>query len=181
MVHAWIFAVLVLQGVTNAVAHASGFSPLCGDAHPLVTDSVSALRDYCNLYRDQYDLSCESRTFQLVCAWRIRSASWISRHSFLEEDLVTHFVVLPNFQDDEAMFEGTIENSAALLRQKNTCALCLPWRPARVRTLKTQAERLMAATGHLEDMIATRHQLGVAAVFMTVGDADTLALSSPSV
>ena len=36
-----------------------------------------------------------------------------------------------------------------------------------------KAERLMAATGHLEDVVATRHQPGVAAVFMTVGDADT--------
>ena len=49
------------------------------------------------------------------------------------------------------------------LRQRNTCALCWPWRPARVRTLQDKAERLMATNGHLfEEMMATYHSLGIA-------------------
>ena len=35
------------------------------------------------------------------------------------------------------------------LRQRNTCALCWPWRPVRVRILQDKDERLMATNGHL--------------------------------
>ena len=51
--YALICPMLVVQGVTDAVLPASGFSPLWGDAHPPVTGSAPALRDDCNLYRHQ--------------------------------------------------------------------------------------------------------------------------------
>ena len=40
----------------------------------------------------------------------MRSAFSINRHSLLEEDPVTHFVVLPNLQEDEGMLRETQEN-----------------------------------------------------------------------
>ena len=42
--------------------------------------------------------------------WRMRSSLSTNRHSSLEEDPVTHFVVLPNLQEDEGMHRETLEN-----------------------------------------------------------------------
>ena len=61
--------------------------------------------------------------FRGVGAWRLHSASSINWHSFLEEEPVTHFVVLPNFQEDEAMFREPLKILAAFLRQKDACTL----------------------------------------------------------
>ena len=60
----------------------------------------------------QHDLGCKSRNFQrrFVGAWLMRSASSISLHSSLEEEPVTHFVALPNLQEDEGMLRETLEN-----------------------------------------------------------------------
>ena len=42
--------------------------------------------------------------FRGVGAWRLHSALSINWHSLLEEEPVTNFLVLPNFQEDEAVF-----------------------------------------------------------------------------
>ena len=55
----------------------------------------------------------------------MRSASSITLHSLLEEEPVTHFVVLTNFQEDEAMVREHPKILAALLRQRDACTLVL--------------------------------------------------------
>ena len=87
---------LVIQAVTNAVLHASGFSPLHGDAHPLVTGSVSALRDYCHLDPNQSSAG-------LVLGTSVLGRPSIGILSSTEKP-VAHFVVLPDFHEDEAVF-----------------------------------------------------------------------------
>ena len=42
--------------------------------------------------------------------WRMRPALSIDWHTLLEEDLVAHFVVHPNYQEDESMHRETLEN-----------------------------------------------------------------------
>ena len=85
----------------KALSLASGFSPLGDDAHACrrlcLTKHVP--RDCCHLDYGQHDLGCKSRNFQrrFVAAWLMRSASSISLHSLLEEEHVTHAVVLPKF------------------------------------------------------------------------------------
>ena len=49
--------------------------------------------------------------FSWVGAWRIRSASSTNWHPFLEKNTAAHFVdfvVLPNYHEDVAVFEGTL-------------------------------------------------------------------------
>ena len=101
--------------------------------------------------------------FRGVGAWRLRSASSINRHSFLEEEPVTHFVVLPNFQKDEATFREPLKILAALLRQRDACTSVLAVEAREGPSNQDRAGRLVAATGHLlQDMTATYHPYGIA-------------------
>ena len=76
----------------HAVLYASGFSPLCNDAHPLVTGSVSPSTLYVII--EIYNWVANIGIFSCVGAWRILSASSINWHSFLEKNSVAHFVAL---------------------------------------------------------------------------------------
>ena len=42
---------------------------------------------------------------------------------------------------------GIDRHIVRLLRQRNTCSVCWPWRPARVRTLQGKAERSLCIAG----------------------------------
>merc|ERR1712136_553714 len=101
--------------------------------------------------------------FSGVGAWRMRSASSINWHSLLEEDPVTHFVVLPNYQEDEAMLRETLENLGRSPSAEKHMRIVLAMEAREGPNTRDKAERLMAATGHLfEDMMATYHPPGIA-------------------
>ena len=144
--------------------HASGFSPLCDDARAAcrrlgLTHHV--LRDYCHLDHDQHDLGGKSRSFQRC--WRIQSASSTKRHSLLDEDPVTHFVVLPNLQGNEGMLRETLDNLCYSLVAEKCTRIVLAMEAREGPNTRDKNECLMAATGHLfEEMMATFHPPGVA-------------------
>ena len=101
--------------------------------------------------------------FSGVGAWRMRSASSINWHSLLEQDPVTHFVVLPNYQEDEAMLRETLENLGRSPSAEKHMRIVLAMEAREGPNTRDKAERLMAATGHLfEDMMATYHPPGIA-------------------
>ena len=82
--------------------------------------------------------------------WHMCSSSSNNRHSSLEEDPDTHFVVLPNLQERRGYASRNPGKSLPLsLWQRITCALCWPRRPARVRTLQDKAVSFMARRDRL--------------------------------
>ena len=59
-----------------------------------------------------------SQFFSSVGAWCMRPALSIDWHTLLEGDLVAHFVVHPNYQEDETMHRETLENLDRCLETK---------------------------------------------------------------
>ena len=60
-----------------------------------------------------------------VCLGAMLEHAFFFVEQSLEEDPVTHFVVLANLQEDEGMLRETLKKSLPLsLRQGDTCALC---------------------------------------------------------
>ena len=121
-------------------------SPLCDDARAAcrrlgLTHHV--LRDYCHLDHDQHDLGGKSRKFQRC--WHMHSASSINRHSLLDEDPVTHFVVLPNLQEDEGMLRETLENLCCSPLAENCMRVVLAMEAREGPNTQDKAEHLMAA------------------------------------
>ena len=90
--------------------------------------------------------------FSSVGAWRRRPALSIDWHTLLEEDLVAHFVLLPNYQEVETLHRETLENfgcSPATEKHKRTV---LTMEGLESPNTQDKAERFMAWTGHhLED------------------------------
>ena len=104
-----------------------------------------------------------SQFFSGVGAWRMPSASSISWPSLLEEDPVAHFVVLPNYQEDEAMFRETFENSCRSLSAEKHVRIVLAVEAREGPNTQDKADRLVAATCHLfEEVTATCHPPGIA-------------------
>jgi len=80
----------------------------------------------------------------------------ISWHTLLEKDPVAQFVVLPNYQVDEAMFGETLENLGRSPSAEKHVHIVLAMEPLESPNTQDTAERLMADTGNLfEDMMAT--------------------------
>ena len=76
-----------------------------------------------------------SRNFQQH--WRRRPALSIDSHTLLEGDPVAHFVVLPNYQEDESMHQETLENlGSSPPTEKHKCIVLTM--KGRVRTLETK-------------------------------------------
>ena len=70
---------------------------------------------------------------------------------FLEEDPVAHFVILPNFEEDETVLRETLEILGCSPSAEKHMSMVLA------------LDRLVAATGHLfEEVMATSHPPGVA-------------------
>ena len=99
-----------------------------------------------------------SQFFSSVGAWRMRPALSIDWHTLLEGDLVAHFVVLPNYQEDETMHRETLENLDRCPETKKHKDVVLTMVGLEGPNTQDKAKRFMAATGH----IATCHPAGVA-------------------
>ena len=138
----------------RAVSYASGFSLLCDDAHAACRRLCLTKHDprvCCHHDYGQHDLGCKSRNFQRRCvaAGLMRSASSISLHSLLEEEPVTHVVVLPKFSGGRGNGQRTpFMILAALLRQRDACTLVLAVDARKGPSTQDRAERLVPATGH---------------------------------
>ena len=81
----------------------------------------------------------------------------------LEEELVAHSVVLPNYQEDETLLRETLENLGRSRSTEKYIRLMLTMEGLDGPNTQDKAERFMAATGHLfEAMMATYHPSGIA-------------------
>ena len=100
--------------------------------------------------------------FSSVSAWGFPSTFLINWHTVLEEDPVTHFVVLPDCQEDVAMFRDPLNILSALIRQRNTCTLCWPLEACESVNIQDKAKRLMVTTGHIFKNAMANYQPGIA-------------------
>ena len=93
----------------------------------------------------------------------MRSASSFNRHSLLEEDPVTNFVVLPNLQEDVGTLREPLEKLCCSPLTEICMRIVLTTEAREGLNTQDKAERLMAETGRLfEEMVATFHPPGVA-------------------
>ena len=89
----------------------------------------------------------------------MRSASSISSHSLLEEEL-SRFQIT---RRTSPCFEKFLKILAALVRQRNTSTLCWPVEACESLNTQDRAVHLTAETGQLfEEMMVTYHSLGIA-------------------
>ena len=76
--------------------------------------------------------------FSSVGAWRMRPALSIDWHTLLEGDFVAHFVVHPNYQEDESMHRETLENPGSSPSAKKHMRIELATEAREGSTLKTK-------------------------------------------
>ena len=151
--------------LSKAVAHASGFSPLCDDAHVACRRLCLTKhfpRDYCHLDHGQHDMVANLAIFSGValalgsCVQLRRSVcthcSRKNRHT------PSRFQIT---RRTSLCFENPLEIFAALVRQRNKSSSCWSVKPVRLRNTQDQAHA--ARQGHpFEDVMATCHPPGIA-------------------
>ena len=72
-----------------------------------------------------------------------------------------HFVILPNYQEDETLHRETLENLGRSPSAEKHMRMVLALECFEGPNTQGKAERFMAATGHhLEEMMANYHSLG---------------------
>ena len=91
-----------------------------------------------------FQVSVPLAIFSSVGAWRMRPALSIDWHTLLEGDLVAHFVVHPNYQEDESLHRETLENLGSSPFAKKHVHIELAKEAREGPNAQDRAERLMA-------------------------------------
>jgi len=102
-------------------------------------------------------------------AWKMRKAcaeNWDDRLQAVEEKTGTsmeHIVILPNYQEDEAMLQKTLENIGRSSMARDSVRVVLGMEAREGAGGKVKADRLIENTKHLfAGMMASYHPEGVA-------------------
>jgi len=97
-------------------------------------------------------------------AWKMRRAceeDWDDRLTSMQEktgETIEHIVILPNYQEDEAMLQHTLENIARSCMARDSVRIVLAMEGREGVTGQQKAERLIANTKHLfADIKAAYH------------------------